>query len=72
VPDRHMAILTNTGDGVLVEAGQDSRFLLIAGRPLAEPIVQHGPFVMNTPEQIQQAMRDYQAGKFSAVSVQAL
>ena len=72
VPDRHMAILTNTGDGVLVENGQDSRFLLIAGRPLAEPIVQHGPFVMNTPEQIHQAVRDYQAGKFSAAAVQAL
>ena len=72
VPDRHMAILTNTGDGVLVETGQDSRFLLIAGRPLAEPIVQHGPFVMNTPEQIHQAVRDYQAGKFSAAAVQAL
>jgi redox-sensitive bicupin YhaK (pirin superfamily) len=39
---------------------------------LAEPIVQHGPFVMNTPEQIHQAMRDYHAGKFSAVSVQSL
>lgn len=72
VPDRHMAILTNTGDGVLVETGQDSRFLLIAGRPLAEPIVQHGPFVMNTTEQIHQAVRDYQAGKFSAAAVQAL
>jgi len=72
VPDRHMAILTNTGDGVAVEAQQDSRFLLVAGRPLAEPIVQHGPFVMNTPEQIHQAVRDYQAGMFSAASVQAL
>ena len=71
-PDRHMAILGSAGDGVAVEAAQDSRLLLIAGRPLGEPIVQHGPFVMNTPEQIQQAMRDYQAGKFSAVSVQAL
>ena len=72
IPDRHMAILTNAGDGVIVQALQDSRVLLIAGRPLAEPIVQHGPFVMNTPEQIHQAIRDYQAGKFSAVSVQSL
>lgn len=72
VPDRHMAILTNIGDGVVVETGQDSRFLLIAGRPLTEPIVQHGPFVMNTAEQIHQAVRDYQAGKFSAAAVQAL
>jgi redox-sensitive bicupin YhaK (pirin superfamily) len=72
VPDRHMAILANAGDGIIVQALQDSRFLLIAGRPLAEPIVQHGPFVMNTPEQIHQAVRDYQAGRFSAVSVQSL
>jgi redox-sensitive bicupin YhaK (pirin superfamily) len=72
IPDRHMAILTNTGDGIILQALQDSRVLLIAGRPLAEPIVQHGPFVMNTPEQIHQAVRDYQAGKFSAVSVQSL
>lgn len=72
IADRHMAILSNTGDGVIVHASQESRVLLIAGRPLAEPIVQHGPFVMNTPEQIHQAVRDYQAGKFSAVSVQSL
>lgn len=72
VPDRHMAILGNAGEGVAIEAAQDSRFLLIAGLPLAEPIVQHGPFVMNTPEQIQQAVRDYQAGKFSGVTVQSL
>lgn len=72
IADRHMAILSNTGDGVIVQALQESRVLLIAGRPLAEPIVQHGPFVMNTPEQIHQAVRDYQAGKFSAVSVQSL
>ena len=38
-------------------------FLLICGKPLGEPIVQHGPFVMNTQEEIHQAFRDYQTGK---------
>jgi redox-sensitive bicupin YhaK (pirin superfamily) len=40
--------------------------LLIAGKPLGEPIAQHGPFVMNTNEEIFQAVRDYQSGKFAA------
>ncbi len=71
VVDRHMAILANDGDGVLLQADGPSRALLVAGRPLNEPIVQYGPFVMNTAEQIHQAVRDYQAGKFAAAAVQA-
>lgn len=42
--------------------GQGLKFLLIAGRPIKEPIVQHGPFVMNSQEEIDQAFRDYQNG----------
>jgi quercetin 2,3-dioxygenase len=42
---------------------QGMRFLLIAGQPIGEPIVQHGPFVMNTQEEIVQAFQDYQSGK---------
>jgi hypothetical protein len=63
-PTRHMAILSNDAgaDGVLIEATDEARVLLIAGRPLHEPIVQQGPFVMNSPREIQQASRDYQAG----------
>jgi redox-sensitive bicupin YhaK (pirin superfamily) len=38
--------------------------LLVAGRPLDETVARYGPFVMNTPEQIQQAMADFRAGKF--------
>jgi redox-sensitive bicupin YhaK (pirin superfamily) len=73
VPDRHMAILANDGAGeVCIDAPEAARVLLIAGRPLNEPIAQYGPFVMNTGEEIQQTLRDYQAGKFEAAVVQSL
>ena len=73
VDDRNMAILQNDGaDAVCIEAASEARVLIIAGQPLGEPIAQYGPFVMNTGEEIQQAIRDYQAGQFSANAVQAL
>lgn len=73
VGDRHMAILANNGAGeVCIEASEDARVLIIAGQPLKEPIAQYGPFVMNTTEQIHQAMRDYEAGKFAGGVVQSL
>jgi len=64
VPARSMAILANTAgaDGVSVTATEDSRFILIAGKPLNEPIVQYGPFVMNSQEEIFQAVNDFRAG----------
>jgi hypothetical protein len=69
VPQRHAAILSD-GDAVTIEAGDDGgRLLLLAGRPLNEPIVQHGPFVMNTREEIEQAVRDYSAGRLTDVAV---
>jgi redox-sensitive bicupin YhaK (pirin superfamily) len=72
VADRNMAILDNHGAAsVCIEALQDARLLLIAGHPLNEPIVQYGPFVMNSEEQIEQTLRDYRAGTFSAAQVQA-
>jgi hypothetical protein len=53
------------GDRVLGAAGPDGgRFLLIAARPLREPIARYGPFVMNTREEIQQAFDDFRAGRF--------
>jgi redox-sensitive bicupin YhaK (pirin superfamily) len=66
VGEGQMAILTNaaTADGVVVEAAAPARALLIAGRPLDEHIVQHGPFVMNSHEEIVTAIRDYQSGQF--------
>lgn len=53
------------GDGIVVRAQQPARLLLIAGRPLHEPIVQYGPFVMNSPAQIHQAIDDFRAGRFA-------
>lgn len=60
-----MAILSteNDCDGVDIHAVQDSRLLLIAGRPLHEPIEQYGPFVMNTKEEIYQAVQDFRHGR---------
>ena len=69
VPVQRMAILANTpgSDGVALQAGaQPTRALLIAGQPLREPIAQYGPFVMNTREQLMQAVEDYQRGTLAA------
>ena len=59
------AALLSDGDALAVHAGEGgARLLLIAGKPLHEPVVQYGPFVMNTREQIEQALADYQSGNF--------
>jgi redox-sensitive bicupin YhaK (pirin superfamily) len=67
---RHMAVLTNPpdSDGVAMSAGSaGARLLLIAGRPLREPIAQYGPFVMNSREELMQAVEDYQAGRLGTI-----
>jgi redox-sensitive bicupin YhaK (pirin superfamily) len=65
VPLQRMAILKNTpqADGVVIEASADVRLILVAGQPLKEPIVQYGPFVMNTKEEIYQALADFRDGR---------
>src|SRR5438067_10946204 len=63
----HRAAVTRPEGELQVKAGaQGARFLLLAGRPLGEPVVQYGPFVMNTREEIEQAIRDYQNGTLAA------
>ncbi|MFQ5971569.1 MAG: pirin family protein, partial [Alphaproteobacteria bacterium] len=60
----HLAVLGD-GEAVRVRAATSSaRLLLVAGRPLNEPIVRYGPFVMNTKDEILQAVRDFQSGQF--------
>jgi quercetin 2,3-dioxygenase len=65
---QRMAILGNAAgsDGVRLVAGADgARAILLAGRPLNEPIAQYGPFVMNTHQEIFQAVQDFQAGRLA-------
>lgn len=65
VPTQRMAILGNDpmADGVVIESSADAKVLLISGRPLKEPIVQYGPFVMNSQDEIYQALSDFRDGR---------
>jgi redox-sensitive bicupin YhaK (pirin superfamily) len=67
VPQARMAILDNAAgaDGVRIKASGASRLILVAGRPLNEPIAQYGPFVMNTNDEVFQAVEDFRAGRFA-------
>jgi len=64
---RQLAILHPAGDGVIVEADAASELLIVGGEPIDEPVVARGPFVMNTPEQIEEAFADVRAGRFGSL-----
>ncbi len=57
-------VFANAGERVRIEAESDAQLLMLGGEPIGEPIVQHGPFVMNTPHEIAQAFVDFSLGKF--------
>jgi len=62
---RSHLVVTNAGDQWTLEAGEEgAQLLLVRGEPLGEPVAHYGPFVMNTAEEIDQAIADYQAGRF--------
>ena len=62
----HQGGVLGSGDTVKVKAGADgARFLVLAAKPIKEPVVQYGPFVMNTRQEIEQAIRDYQSGELT-------
>jgi redox-sensitive bicupin YhaK (pirin superfamily) len=63
-----LAIFARTGSGVSIAARKDAELLVMAGEPIAEPVVGRGPFVMNTHAEIQHAFADYQLGRMGAIS----
>ena len=62
-----LAIFERSGHGISVNATSDAKLLLIDGEPIAEPVVGHGPFVMNSRAEIQQAFQEYQLGKMGEI-----
>ena len=68
LPNRAAGVLTD-GDLVRVQAGPEGvNFLFLAAKPLHEPVVQYGPFVMNTREEIEQALADYRSGRLTSAA----
>lgn len=65
VPHWHLATVRDDGDSVELTASDDAVLLYGHADPIGEPVVAHGPFVMNTRDEISQAIRDYQAGLFN-------
>ncbi|XQS18158.1 pirin family protein [Citrobacter telavivensis] len=62
-----LVVLSQQGDSVHLEASGDASVLLLSGEPLDEPVVGYGPFVMNTKQEIAEAVRDFNAGRFGQI-----
>jgi redox-sensitive bicupin YhaK (pirin superfamily) len=67
IAGNYTAVFNNDGDGFELEALEDTRLFVGTGEPLNEPVVSHGPFVMNTETQIMEAFRDYQMGRMGVL-----
>ena len=63
-----LAIFDRAGDVIAVKANADVKLLVMSGEPIAEPVVGHGPFVMNSREEIQQAFEEYQLGRIGELA----
>jgi redox-sensitive bicupin YhaK (pirin superfamily) len=63
-----LALYAREGGAIVLEAESDAKLLIMSGAPLNEPVVQYGPFVMNTEGEIRQAITDFNAGKFGDIS----
>jgi quercetin 2,3-dioxygenase len=66
--EAQMVLLDREGTEVTIEANNEVTLLLLSGEPIDEPIVGHGPFVMNTAEEIEQAIADFNSGKFGRMA----
>jgi redox-sensitive bicupin YhaK (pirin superfamily) len=67
VREAQFALLDPTGGGLRLEANDDASALILSGKPIDEPVVMRGPFVMNTVDEIRQAMVDFQSGRFGKI-----
>ena len=63
-----MATLSTEGNNIVIEANSDAKLLLLAGEPIDEPVVGYGPFVMNSQQQIIEAIADFNGGKFGRMA----
>ena len=66
-PADHFALFQNDGELIQIEATENCILLILSGKPIDEPIVQYGPFLMNTWEELEQALEDVNAGKFGVL-----
>lgn len=66
--EAQMVVLDQLGSEFTIEANTDAKFLILSGEPLNEPIAGYGPFVMNTPAQIDEAIRDFNSGRFGTIA----
>lgn len=69
VGEHHLVELDTVGDALVIEPASEARLLFGHGKPINEPVVSHGPFVMTTQDEIRKAIADYQAGKMGNVAV---
>lgn len=67
IPLDHFVLFENVGESFKIEATENSKVLILSGEPIREPIASHGPFVMNTRQEIMQAFQDFEAGKFGVL-----
>lgn len=71
VGEGEMVLFDREGEGVTLSANSDASLLVLTGEPINEPVVWHGPFVMNTEEEIESAIADFQSGRFGAIGAHA-
>jgi redox-sensitive bicupin YhaK (pirin superfamily) len=68
VREAQLVLLDRKGGGVTLEANNETSLLILSGEPIDEPVVMQGPFVMNTADEIRQAMIDFRSGRFGEIA----